>query len=120
MKVNSAAIHGTRPWKIYGEGPTNTKAGSFAESGDYTAEDIRFTTKDGALYAIFLGWPQGESSIRSLGSNALSGIEIERVDLLGGPKLQFRHGYDALHMTLPSPQGGASMPVLRIRGRGLV
>lgn len=119
MKVNSEAIHGTRPWKTYGEGPTNTKAGSFAESGDYTAQDIRFTTKDGALYAIFLGWPQGESAIASLGSKALPGAVIERVDLLGGPKLNFRRDADALQLTLPPRQGRTLMPVLRIRGRGL-
>jgi alpha-L-fucosidase len=120
MKVNSAAIHGTRPWKIYGEGPTKTKAGSFAESGDYTAEDIRFTTKDGALYAIFLGWPQRESAIQSLGSNALPGAVIERVDLLGGPKLKFRRDAGSLRLTLPPPQAGAMIPAVRIRGRGLV
>jgi alpha-L-fucosidase len=120
MKVNSEAIHGTRPWKSYGEGPTNAKAGSFAESGDYTAQDIRFTTKGDTLYAILLGWPQGSSVVQSLGANALPGAVIERVDLLGGPKLQFRREADALRITLPTPQDGASMPVLRIRGRGLV
>jgi alpha-L-fucosidase len=120
MKVNSEAIHGTRPWKLYGEGPTNAKAGAFEESGDYTAQDIRFTTKNGALYAIFLGWPRGESVIRSLGRNALSGSEIERVDLLGGPELQFRRDTGALRLTLPPPQAGAMIPAVRIRGRGLV
>jgi alpha-L-fucosidase len=120
MKVNSEAIHGTRPWKIYGEGPTNPKAGAFAESGDYTAQDIRFATKGGALYAILLGWPQGISSIQSLGGKVFPDAVIEHVDLLGGPKLQFRREADALQLTLPPPQGGAFMPVLRIRGRGLV
>jgi alpha-L-fucosidase len=120
MKVNSEAIHGTRPWKLYGEGPTIAKAGAFEESGDYTAQDIRFTTKNGALYAIFLGWPRGESVIRSLGRNALSGSAIERVDLLGGPELQFRRDTGALRLTLPPPQAGAMIPAVRIRGRGLV
>ena len=120
MKVNSAAIHGTRPWRTYGEGPTNTKAGSFAESGDYTAEDIRFTTKGDALYAIFLGWPKGESAIRSLGRNALQEAAIERVQMLGGPQLKFRRDADALRLTLPAAQGSALMPVLKIAGRGLV
>ncbi|MDP9421320.1 MAG: alpha-L-fucosidase [Pseudomonadota bacterium] len=120
MKINAEAIHGTRPWKIYGEGPTKPKAGAFAESGDYTAQDIRFTTKSDALYAIPLGWPQGESAIQSLGRSALPGAVVERVDLLGGPKLQFRREADALRLTLPPARSGALMPVLRIRGRGLV
>ena len=120
MKVNSEAIHGTRPWMTYGEGPTNPKAGAFAESGDDGAQDIRFTTKGDALYAILLGWPQEQSAIRSLGGHVLRDAVIERVDLLGGPKLQFRRQFDALRLTLPRPQGDALMPVLRIRGRGLV
>lgn len=120
MKVNSEAIHGTRPWKIFGEGPTDAKGGAFAESGDYTAQDVRFTTKSGALYAILLGWPQRQSEIRSLGNQVLPGARIERIDLLGGPKLQFRRDEDALRLTLPPQQGDALMPVLRIRGHGLV
>ena len=120
MKVNSEAIHSTRPWRTFGEGPTNAKAGAFAESGDYTAQDIRFTTKKGALYAILLGWPQGQSAIQSLGRNAIAGAVVERVDLLGGPKLQFWHEADALRLTLPAQRTGALTPVLRIRGRGLV
>jgi alpha-L-fucosidase len=120
MKVNAQAIHGTRPWRTYGEGPTRVKGGAFAESGNYTGADIRFTAKRDALYAIFLGWPQGESAIASLGSNALPGAAIERIDLLGGPQLKFRRDGGALRLTLPPAQGGAFMPVARIRGRGLV
>ena len=29
MQVNREAIHATRPWKVYGEGPNSVKAGSF-------------------------------------------------------------------------------------------
>lgn len=120
MRVNSEAIHGTRPWRIYGEGPTKPKPGAFSESGEYTAQDIRFTTKRDALHAIFLGWPQGRSAIQSLGGNALQGAVIERVDLLGGPELQFRRDADALWLTLPPAAEGAFIPAIRIRGRGLV
>jgi alpha-L-fucosidase len=120
MKVNSEAIHGTRPWKTYGEGPTKAKAGAFGESGEYTAADIRFTAKRDALYAIFLGWPQAESAIQSLGSSTLPGAVIDRVDLLGGPQLKFRRDAGALRLTLPPPPGnGAFIPAIRIRGRGL-
>ncbi|WP_296611121.1 alpha-L-fucosidase [Sphingomonas sp.] len=120
MKVNAEAIHGTRPWRAYGEGPTRPKAGAFAESGTYTAEDIRFTTKGDELFAIFLGGFAGASAIRSLGGNALPDARIERVDLLGGPRLQFRREAGALQLTLPRQSSGAPIPVVRIRGRGLV
>ncbi|HJV68763.1 alpha-L-fucosidase [Ideonella sp.] len=58
---NGEAIHGTRPWHRFGEGPTRVSGGMFNEgqAQSFTAEDIRFTTKDGALYAIALGWPSG-------------------------------------------------------------
>ena len=50
---------GRVPWTVYGEGPTETAGGAFKESAEYTARDIRFTTKGGALYAITLGEPSG-------------------------------------------------------------
>ena len=80
----------------------------------FTAADIRFTCKDETLYAIFLDWPPGESAIRSLSSNATDAA-IERIDLLGGPELQFRRDSEALHLTLPPHAAGAFVPALRIR-----
>src|SRR5206468_1532082 len=85
----------------------------------FTAEDVRFTRKGETLYAILLDWPQAESAIQSLGSNALPGAVIERIDLLGGPQLQFRRDADALRVTLPPAADGAFVPALRINGRGL-
>jgi alpha-L-fucosidase len=120
---NGEAIFGTRPWRKYGEGPTKPPpAGAFGEDKQkpFTGEDIRFTKKADALYAIFLDWPRSESAIHSLGSNALADAVIERVDLIGGGELQFRRDADALRLTLPPPQDGAFIPALRIRGRGLV
>ena len=45
LNVNGEAIYGTRPWRIYGEGPTKVAAGSFHDTDTtrYTAEDFRFT-----------------------------------------------------------------------------
>ena len=57
LKVNGEAIYCTRPWKVFGEGPTQVKGGHFNEdpASRYTASDIRFTTKAGVLYAMVLG-----------------------------------------------------------------
>jgi len=82
--------------------------------------DLRFTKKGETLYAIFLDWPEGESAIQALGGTALPDGVIERVDLLGGPQLQFRRDADALRLTVPPPESGAFVPALRISGRGLV
>jgi alpha-L-fucosidase len=105
LQVNGEAIYGSRPWLIYGEGPT--KAASTAMNTDrqeYTAEDIRFTTHDGALYAIALGWPDnGELRLRSLwqGTPYLSG-SVCSVRLLGtNEQLSWTQQEDGLHIKLP-------------------
>jgi len=69
LRVNGEAIYGATSWFIHGEGPTRMeKGGAFSEveEVEYTAEDIRFTVKGNALYAICLGWPGEEITIRSL------------------------------------------------------
>ncbi len=117
-----AAIYGSRPWRIYGEGPTRTFAGHMAEgqTKDFTAADVRFTVKDGALHAAFLKWPEGPARIAALGSRAMPGAAIERVRLVGGGDLRFRRQADGLALTLPPAGAGDFVPVVRIDGRGLV
>lgn len=117
---NGEAIFGTRPWRVFGEGPTKPPSGMLneQEAKPFTPGDIRFTRKSDALYAIFLDWPVGESAIASLGLAKLAGAAIERVELLGGQQLAFRHDSDALRVTLR--RADAFVPVIKIRGRGLV
>ena len=45
MKVNGEAIFGTRPWTVYGEGPTPFHRDAFSQNVKYTPQDIRFTRK---------------------------------------------------------------------------
>jgi alpha-L-fucosidase len=103
MRVNSEAIHGTRPWVVYGEGPTQTVGGAFKENAAYTAEDIRFTTRGDTLYAITLGEPQQHVIITSLGRGA--GHEkraVRSVRLLGvAQALKFQQTDAALVIELP-------------------
>ena len=109
LNVNGDAIYGTRPWRIYGEGPTKVAAGSFHDTDTtrYTAEDFRFTTKGDVLYAIGLGWPtNGEAVIHSLASAAGS-EHVQSVTLLGSDaKLQFDQRPDGLHVRMPVAGSG--------------
>lgn len=83
LEVNGEAIYGTRPWKIFGEGPTESASGSFADQKiPFNAKDIRFTTKGDTLYATTLGLPEEKTIIRSLGLNAKNG-EIKSIILMG-------------------------------------
>jgi alpha-L-fucosidase len=103
LHVNGEAIYGTRPWTVYGEGPTKVAAGSFSDTKvkPYTAQDIRFTTKNGALYAIALGWPTtGSITIHALGAS--SGFKVANVAMLGSPdKVNFQQSADGLKLSLP-------------------
>jgi alpha-L-fucosidase len=78
MKINSESIYGTRPWKIFGEGPAQQAAAQLNAQGfnegkgkPFTHEDIRFATKGDVLYATAMGWPENEKLvIKSLAKNS--------------------------------------------------
>ena len=97
LDVNGEAIYATRPWKVFGEGPTESASGSFADQKKpFTAQDIRFTTKGGVLYAIALGVPAANTSIKLLGVKSANG-NIATVELLGSTeKLSWLQQADAL------------------------
>ena len=103
IKVNGEAIYSTRPWKVYGEGPTSSASGHFKEEDNYTAQDIRFTAKPNTLYATTLAQPSKEIKIYSLGSgSAFIDKEIKEITLLGhNKKLAWRQEKDYLVVSLP-------------------
>jgi alpha-L-fucosidase len=96
MAVNSEAIYATRPWKIFGEGPaSNPGSGGrdtlgttapFNEKNrkDFTADEVRFTTKGNDLYAFSMGWNPQQTVIGALApKRGLYQKEIQGVELLG-------------------------------------
>ena len=99
LDVNGDAIYGTRPWVIYGEGPTKSASGSFATQTDpFTAADIRFTTKKDTLFAITLGIPASKTIIKALGKKSAYG-SVASVSLLGsGEKISWVQKEDALYI----------------------
>jgi alpha-L-fucosidase len=117
LNVNGDAIYGTRPWRVYGEGPTKVAAGSFHDTDTtrYTAEDFRFTTKGNVLYAIGLDWPtNGEAVMHALASTAGS-EHVQSVTLLGSDaKLQFDQRPDGLHVRMPAQAPAKYAYALRI------
>jgi alpha-L-fucosidase len=118
LQVNGEAIYGTRPWKIYGEGPTKIVEGAFhdTEAQPFTERDFRFTAKNGALYACELGWPtNGEAVIHSLAGAQLDGRKIASVYLLGSPSpIAFDVQNDGLHLRPPAQAPGKYAHCFRI------
>ena len=110
MKTNGEAIYATRPWKVYGEGPSVKKSGSDKDASfnigktAMGASDIRFTKKGDVLYAIVLGWPKDALVIHSLGAKAglLDGT-IQDVSLLGSSdKVDWKQDDDAVTIQAPA------------------
>jgi alpha-L-fucosidase len=118
LRVCGEAIYSTRPYAVAAEGSTGieevnydtdmiqkqTKDGGEAEIAeiDATIKDFRFTKKDGAVYAVAMGWPEdGKLFIRTLAkSTALP--DIQRVELLGHQgELRFTQRERGLEITLP-------------------
>ncbi|MGH9440630.1 MAG: alpha-L-fucosidase, partial [Terriglobia bacterium] len=112
MDMNGEAIYGSRPWKVYGEGPTSIASGSFGEKHakglQYKPSDIRFTTKDGAIYAIMLAWPEKQARIQAMGKNAKNlQQQISNVELLGHEgRLTWHQEADALVIDVPGNKPG--------------
>jgi alpha-L-fucosidase len=123
LSVNGEAIYNTRPWKISGEGPTKVVGGSFHDTATkpYTSGDIRFTTRDGLLYAIALAKPQdGKVRVRSLarGSKVMDS-EISAVDLVGSrDKLKWSRDNNGLEIEMPAAQTGEFAWAFRITPAG--
>ncbi|MFZ5551225.1 MAG: alpha-L-fucosidase [Pseudomonadota bacterium] len=125
MGRNGEAIYGTRPWRSFGEGPTRVGSGGFSEGQlqSFTAEDIRFTTKGGVLYAIALGWPRGGVlRIHALAQDsALAPGAIESVQAVGAAgALPFTRTPKGLEVRLPEGLANPIAVALKIRGNGLV
>ncbi|NQT02611.1 MAG: alpha-L-fucosidase [Planctomycetes bacterium] len=123
LEVNGQAIYKTRPWQVFGEGPTRNTGGGFSENKDklYTPEDIRFTrSKDGkTIYAIVLGWPgAGETvTIRSLADKA-GAVKITDVKLLGHKgRLNWKRDLEGLKIDMPSKKPCEHAFALKIMSR---
>jgi len=121
LKVNGEAIYGTRPWRVFGEGPTQVTAGAFhdTETQPYTPQDLRFTTKNGVLYAIELAWPANrELVIHSLRSGIAGQENVESVELLGATeRISFQQASEGLRVRLPEQAPGKFAYAYRIRFR---
>lgn len=102
LQTNGEAIYGTRPWTVFGEGPTRYGEGEFSLFDDiqFGAEDVRFTRKEDALFAIPLGRPEGQ---KPWIIHALSQENIVDVSLLGHEEpIHWKLEPDGLHVLPPA------------------
>ena len=109
IKDNGEGIYSTRPWKIYGEGPSTIKKqekgkyGGIKDVRTYQPTDIRFTTKNGTLFAFCMDKPTANISILSLGKTSkISNQKVASVSMLGSnEKLKWKQEDNALVIQKP-------------------
>jgi alpha-L-fucosidase len=127
MKTSSEGVFGSRPWKVHGEGPSTLErpeAGEFGGARDvrkrpYSIEDIRFTTRSGALYAYLLApRPAAQVLVASLARNSphRGGRAVTQVSLLGGGNLAWSQEERRLRVELPARLPSSEAVGLRIAG----
>ena len=117
LKVNGEAIYGSRPWVTPGEGENKGTAGYMTdnEKTEYTAQDIRFTTRDNNVYAISLVWGD-EVLIKTFAEKHLKDVKIENVAMLGSyEKLNYELTPEGLKVKFPKNKPTDYAHVLRIK-----
>jgi len=114
---------GTRPWRVYGEGPSILKPGveerlnsgdlgsdrnrsfrvMFNDFGGYTKEHLRYTqSKDGkTIYAFVLGWPGANKTVYFKDLNTLDNPQFKQIELLGHGDVTWKQDANWLAVTLP-------------------
>lgn len=110
MKLNSEGIYNSRPWVVFGEGPTANTANPINAQGfnegklNYSAEDIRFTSNKNIVYAFVMGKPKSEKiSIQSFTTTTDKvKKQIKKVELLGYGKVKFEQNKTGLQVWLPA------------------
>jgi alpha-L-fucosidase len=117
MKINEEGIFGTRPWHVFGEGPTNSRGGMFNESSlEYTPEDMRFTTKEGNLYVYLLAKPTGPITVKSLANGAKHSQAVAAVTLLGSEeKLNWKQTEAGLVIEKPAKMAQQTVAAFKVR-----
>ena len=110
LDVHGEGIFGSRPWKIFGEGAVKMiNSDSFSDNEKrqeaLSANDVRFTQKNGTIYAFVLGFPTDKTvTIQSLGRNSaqMNGRKIHQVRMLGtNKKIVWKQEKGSLRITMP-------------------
>ncbi len=121
LRVNGASIYGTRPFAVFGEGPTKAAKNSTEKNNDiqdYTAQDVRYTQSASGrtLYATVFGWPADNTvTLHTLyRGNPYFGA-IRNVSLVGSvTQVKVSQQQDGLHLTLAKAPAPAAAYVFEL------
>ena len=121
IQTNGEAVYGTTPWRTFGEGEMikisdDGKAGKHKMGPDC----VRFTAKDGVLYATCFGWPEsGTFTIKSITvQNPVGTAGIESITMLGADKqLKWAQTEQGLEIVFPQDKPCDYAYILKITPR---
>jgi alpha-L-fucosidase len=119
------AIYNTRPFVVFGQGPTRLKTGGeyAREMLQYKSEDIRFTTKGDTVYAIQLGRPapKHQTLLESFSKkHRQDSLKIRSVAMLGSDdKIAWSLRQDGLAVTSPASAPHEMAVVYKIETNGI-
>jgi alpha-L-fucosidase len=115
-QVNGEGIFGSRPWRVFGEGPTKIPHGRGADAViPYTSEDVRFTTKDGKVYLFLLAEPTGSVTVKSLGLASSPDQRVRTIELVGSTEpVRWRQDGAALQIEPPTHLPSAAVISYRL------
>jgi alpha-L-fucosidase len=116
--ANGEGIYGSRPWQTYGEKSPEARAvkpDRFNENYKFNSKDIRFTTKDGFLYAFCLGTPTGDIKIMSLGKNSRYKFDAIKSIKMVGSNIKVKWSQEADAMVIKKPSKLPEWPVIGFR-----
>lgn len=107
MDVNKESIFDTRPWKVFGEGPTTEASNPVNGPGfnegkiKFSEKDIRFNQKGTILYATVLGVPLENINLKSLAKKN-ENVKIKKIEMLGSnEKLSWKQSTESLMISKP-------------------
>ena len=110
--VNSEAVYGTRPWRVFGEGETRVKIEGFTENKtDWNRSAFRFVQKDGAVYAFMMTAAGGDTAVL----RSFADQPVRSVELLGAGPVPFVREMGVLLVRLPDRLPSICANVLKIR-----
>ncbi|MBP1618125.1 MAG: alpha-L-fucosidase [Bacteroidetes bacterium] len=105
MDVNKESIFGTRPWKVFGEGPSVDTSNPIRGQGfnegriQYTAKDIRFNQNGKILYVTAMGEPEENIAVKNLAKQ----VKIKKIELLGSKeKVKWNQSDERLEIVKPT------------------
>ena len=118
IEINGEGIYGTRPWKVFGEGPLVIETKRSGENlKAYSSADIRFTTQEDHLYAFVMARPTEDIVIKTLRTDGLYDNKIGKITMLGSSEtLQWERSPNGLTIRLPETLPDQPVIGFRISG----